>query len=233
MRTELLQESTVRKAIDADWSGKKKAAVAGGASVFAIGALALGVWAFQAARPLSIPETTDQAIAVLSSAKFDRLPSDRKAQITAAARGLLADLPDDQRRELFRDEDNRDAMRTLMEASMEDMSRRYARGEELDEIRRGMGFGGGRPGGGAGGRRGGGPPGSDNPRDNQRTPDDELTPEQQQEREQRRADRMAQFQQRIAEAFNAGSAQSAALRGEMFKRMRAEREASGEPQRRR
>ncbi len=229
MRTELLQESTVRKSIDADWSGKKKAAVAGGVSVLGIGAIALGVWAFQATRPLSIPETTDEAIAVLSSAKFDRLPSDRKAQVTAAARGLLADLPDDQRRALFRDEENRDAMRNLMEATMDDMSRRYARGEELDEIRRGMGFGGGRPGGATRGRPGTARPGSDA----QRTPDEQLTPEQQQEREQRRAERMAQFQQRIAEAFNAGSAQTAALRGEMFKRMRAEREASGQPQRRR
>lgn len=229
MRTELMPGKPTRLAIDADWSGRKKALVGAAAGLAAVGAVALGVWAFQAARPLPMPRTSEQAIAVLKSAKFERLPSARKVQITAEARRLLGDLPPEQRRELFRDEDNRDAMRNLMEASFEETARRYARGEDLDAIRRDMGLPGGP---GMRGPRDGQPRdrGDAPPADGARPPGDGgdgggMTDEQ---REAQRAERMARFQERLANFFNTGSAQSGALRQEMFKRMRAEREASGQ-----
>lgn len=222
MRTELLPEPTPRKAIDADWSGKKKGLIGAAVGLVAIGAVTLGVWAFQRARPLPMPRTTEQAIAVLKSDKFDRLSNARKEQISSEARRLLADLPDDQRRELFRDDESRDAMRNLMEASFEEASRKYARGEDLDAIRRGMGFPGGPGMGRPPGTRGDRPPGDGARPDRGDRP--EPTPEE-------RAQRMAQFQQRMANYFNSGSAQSSALRQEFFKRMRAEREAGGTPPR--
>lgn len=121
-----------RRAIDADWSARKKALV--GVSAAAVAACAIGgsAWAYMRTRTPSLPTTINQAMAVLASDKLDRMAPERRAQYTEEARRILWSLTDEERRKLFEDEKSREALRAIREQTMDDLAYRIARGEQVD-----------------------------------------------------------------------------------------------------
>jgi len=208
---------SVRSAIDENWSQRRRLVVAVGASVVAVLVLAGGLMLMRAGTPPKLPQTVDQAVAVINSSRYRNLDGDRKRQYAEAASELMRDLPEDQRHELFRDEDARRAMRTAFMERMDDMARRLARGESLQELMGDMPFGprGRRPGGGPGGRARG--PDANRDGDREGGPDGGGP------------NRAERFAGRIGGMVQSGNAQRNALRMEMMQRMRAERESQGGP----
>ena len=221
-----LENVPARKSMDAEWSKGRKIMVGAAAGVICVGAIGAGIWAYVASQPPGLPRNAEDALATIQSAKFDRLDNDRKDQILAESRRLLADLSWEERRDVLGD---RDAQRALMEASMDEAARRMARGEDMGEIMASM----------WGGRGRGGPRGEGGERP-------ELTEEQRRERaaewEKRRQERenMSEEERRAAEnerrqamtdrfenQLSSGNAQNSGLRGEFFKRMSAWRDAGG------
>ena len=207
----------VRNAFDANWSRHRRLIVGAGAVVVTIAALVFGIWATSALRPLHLPTTAKEAVAVMNSPKFDKLDRERRLQYADAAARLLRDVPDDQRREMFHDEDTRRAMMEAMRERMDDAALRLAMGEPLEDVMPdGMPFGRGRPGGPPGG------PPRDGARDDAQRP--EPTPEQREQWAQRRAQGAQRMMAHFANALQTGNAQRMALRMEMFQRMRQTRE---------
>lgn len=202
-------ETQSRRPIDASWSPKKKAIVGAVAGVLALGVLGGGAFMAWQNRPVSLPGNAGEAVAMINSGRIDRLDEQRRAQYLAEAGRLLRDLPDEQRRDLVRDETNREAMMDIREAMMDDMVRRFARGEDIEPP-----WARGRRNGQPRGERPGGPPGDR----------EELSEE---EREERRRERTEMMRERISSAFESGNSQSVALRGEFFKRMREMRQQNG------
>ena len=117
-----------RKAVDADWTKARKVAVGTIATMLAIGALGAGIYFAWQNRPVSLPKTAEEAVAVINSGRVDRLSADRKRQYYAEASRLMEDVPFEERRELFQDEENRDAMRQVMMEQMDNSMREIARG---------------------------------------------------------------------------------------------------------
>ncbi|MEL7474104.1 MAG: hypothetical protein AAGK04_12370 [Planctomycetota bacterium] len=218
------QLAPARQSIDANWSKRTKALVGAGAGAAALVALAAGVWFFLDRQPPALPKTAQEAMAVMTSAKFERLPDERRRQYAAEARRLIGDLPEEERRAFRQDDESRDAMRAMFREMMDDAVLRYARGEDLEGMFPGRGPGRGRPGGGGGdarsrdgtnGRDGGrGGEGGRRPggREGGRGGDPDA--------------RQARMRERLSNYFNEGNAQMGSLRGEMFKRRAAEREAN-------
>jgi hypothetical protein len=193
-----------RRPIDANWSPKRKAAVGVCASIVAAAAIGGGAWAYMNNRTPSLPRTMDQALAVMQSGKLDDMDPQRRAQYTAEARRILWALSDEDRRKLFEDESNRDAMRAMREQTFDEVAYKRARGEETDWSQ----FG----------------PRRDQMSEEERQRMEEMrqrwenmTPE---EREAERAKRMeemrADIANRVNEQFGSGNSQSGALRGEMM-----------------
>jgi len=211
----------VRNAIDTNWSRHRRLIVGTGAVVVTVAALAFGIWAMNALMPLHLPKTADEAVAVMNSPKFEHLDRERRAQYADAAARLLRDVPADQRRAMFGDEDARRAMMQAMRERMDDAALRLAMGAKLEDVMPQMPFG----------RRPGGPPGG--PRDGARNapPDDgqrpEPTAEQREQWAQRRAEGAKRMMAHFANALQSGNTQRMALRMEMFQRMRQMREANG------
>ncbi len=194
-----------RRPIDANWSPRKKAGVGVCAAVIAAAAIGGGAWAYMNNRTPALPRTMDQALAIMQSGKLDDMDPQRRAQYTAEARRVLWSLSDEDRRKLFEDENNRDAMRAIREQSFDDMAYRRARGEEMDWSEFGP-------------RQR--PEMSEEDRkrmEEMRERWENMTPE---EREAERAKRMeemrAEMVNRINEQFGSGNSQSGALRGEMM-----------------
>lgn len=191
-----------RRAIDANWSPRKKAIVGVSAAVVAAVALGGSAWAYMGTRTPSLPKNIDQAMAVMSSGKLDRMAPERRAQYAEEARRILWSLSDEERRRLFEDEKSREALRAIREQSMDDMAYRIARGEQVDWSQ----FG---------------PPRremTDEERQRMREEWQRMaaaTPEE-------RAARMEEMRNRIANEMRqqlaTGNAQSGALRGEMMGR---------------
>jgi len=213
-----------RKAIDAEWSKPKKIIVTSLAGVLATTGLAWGVWSFIESRPPSMPTTAEQAVLLLASDKFGDLDGERRAALRSEAVRLLIDATEEERDELREtielSEEGRDQLR---EAFMEDMVRKFARGEDIDwSAMRGRRPGGNRPGGerpargegegrperGEGGRGGGGPGGEGGGGEG-------------------RNDRREQMRNRIQERMASGNAQTTALFGELWSRRRQQREQNG------
>lgn len=194
------ERSTARRPIDAGWSSKRKGIVAACAVGAAAVALGAGTWFYITGRTPPLPRTAEEAVSVMASARFDRLDDARKVQYVEEARRLISGLSPEQRRELRMNEQSREAMRVMMEQTMDDIARRFARGEEIDF--RAM-WGGG---------------------------DGQVRSRQdwQQRREgadgeerpwQRDAEAMrSRVEQRMAGQIESGNAQSMGLRMEMFKR---------------
>lgn len=181
------QGFTVEPVVERPW---RRRIVAGLLAVAAAIALSFGGYWTWLNTPPGMPETADDAKALLASARFRNLSPDRRADYLEKVRELLTDMPDDQRRELFRgifeDEASRDVMMETFRAAMAKRARQFAAADEegqkrmVDEMlaqmqasgggggMRGMWGGGMRgPGGGGGGDRGpggwGGPPGAGGP----------------------------------------------------------------------
>lgn len=184
------QLNTGRAPIDAKWSVKTKRIVIAVSVLVAVGAISGGLWAASEFSTPGLPNTAEEALAIMGSAKFDRMNSERKSAYAEQAANLLRDLPQDERRAMFRDEEQRDAMRALMQQRMGDIARAVARGETPD-------FSSFR----------GGPP-----RD--RAQREEMTDEERAERLEQMRTRM---REQMNAQFQSGNAQSGALMGEMFK----------------
>lgn len=185
-----------RKPIDASWSPAKKRVVAIACAALATSAVGYGSWAMLSRMPPGLPKTADDALAVINSAKFDRLDAERKQQYLEETMRLVRELPEEQRRTYWRDEKNREAFRKFMEERFDDAARRFARGEELPNM-----FPGGPP-------RGPRPEGEQAQRP-------QLTEE---ERAARMEQMRSEMNKRIGEQIKSGNAQSGGLRGEMMKR---------------
>jgi len=186
-----------RQTIDAKWSPKTKKTVIGLSVLVTVGAITGGIWAASAFATPGMPSTAQEALAVLGTPRFERMSADRRSAYAEEAGRLLRELPEEDRRAMFRDEDQRDAMRAMMEQRMADMARAVARGETPDFAAM---FGGMRP------------PRGDNAERRQRR--EEMTDE---EREQRRADMQDRMRDRMSETFKSGNAQNSELMGEMFR----------------
>lgn len=186
-----------RATIDASWSARKKKAIGAGAIALAAAALSAGAWYAYATQPPGLPQSAEEAMRVMGSSKFDLLDGARKGQYAAEAARLLGGLTDEQRRALFGNGENRDAMRAMREQLFEEAARRFARGEEMPFPRMGQ-----RP------QR---PPEGEQ----QRPPFQQLT-------EAQRQEMMEQFRNRANERMDSqissGNAQSGGLQSEMFKR---------------
>ncbi len=118
-----------RKAVDADWTKARKVAVGSVATLLAVCALGAGAYFAWDNRPVRLPKTASEAVAVINSGRVDRLSSDRKKQYFAEASRLMEDVPAEDRRDLFRDEESRDAMRQVMMEQMDTSMREIARGD--------------------------------------------------------------------------------------------------------
>lgn len=221
-----------RKTIDAAWTKQRKTIVGAAVAVLGVGVLGFGAYSYWKNLPPSLPTNVDQAIALISSNKIDTLAPDRQEQYLDAAAELLKDLPDEERRKLFRDDKSREALERIREQQFDEIARKFAKGEDLDwRNMRGPGMGPGGPGreggpppggnpdgggaGGGGGRdgAGGGGGGRNGGGQNRGNPDA----------------RRAMMDQRMARSLNSGNAQSVGLRGEMMKRMQQQRQQGGNP----
>lgn len=212
-RIELMSDAPSRRTIDASWSKKQKLAAGVGCGVLALGALGFGGFSWWANPPVEMPTSADQAIAMINSGRVDNLDEARRRQYMTETRRLLADMPREEARELFRDEKTREAMMEVWEAAFDEASRRFARGEGLMQIWQDM----------SGGRRGGPPRGKG--RGEGRGEGREGAPEREElteeEREARQRERREMMTSRMQASFQSGNAQNTGLRGEFFKRMSA------------
>lgn len=213
-----LQSNTkpARKSIDANWTKKQKTAAAVVAGVLAFGAVGAGIWYAVDSLPPALPTSATEALAVMKSAKFDQLDEERKQQYAEEAARLLRELPEEERRELRKDDTNRAAIDKIREEQMDEMIKKLARGETPDmpfgpfgggERRQG---GQGGQGGGNGQPREGGPGGAGDRWRNMSEADRAKAIE----------ERKVRMDQRMAQQFNSGNAQKTGLRGEFFKTMR-------------
>lgn len=130
-RTRIVLEEQIgaRKPLDAGWSKRKKLIVGVAAGSVAVAALAAGAIVHMTTRPPSLPKSATEAVAVLTSEKFDLLDEGRKRQYTAEAGRLMRDMSEEERRALFAEESNREALRILREERFDELARRFARGE--------------------------------------------------------------------------------------------------------
>ncbi len=178
----------------------------------ASGVLGAGIYVTRLVTPPPMPQTIDDALAVIKSPRFTRLPVDRKLSYAERFRQLVRDLDEQQRRQLWeqfrQDEALRQAQRDLMQQMMIERARQFAMAGEaqrqqiLDQFIGRMQAGRGRWGG-----RG----------------DRERTPEEQQRRDQWRDRMMTSMQERAA----TGNPQHDAYVGEFFKAMRSRRAELG------
>lgn len=193
--------ATPRRTIDAAWSPKKKAIVSGVCVGVAAIALIGGATYAIGQRPPSLPKTAEEAVAVLSSDRFAKLDQDRQSQYATAAAGLLRDLPREQREALMQDEETRRALGEIREQMMEDIARKFARGEEIEWPR---------------------PPRDERTPEERRAEMERMREQWQNMSEEDRAARMDRMREmansRINDSISSGNAQTNGLMAEMFKR---------------
>lgn len=206
-----------RKAIDADWTKRKKAAVAVGACLAAVVAAVAGVAVYRANAPVRLPRSADEAATVMASDRFDELPRDRQTQYANEAARLMQNLDESEVRTLFAEDP--DAARAMVGRIFEARGREAmiarAYGEEVDFRAMFEGFRNLR-----GAMTGG--------RDWESMTD--------QERRELMQERMAAMQERMqqemAEQVNTGNPQDAAMRSAMRGRGRGMRGGGGGGRRR-
>ncbi|MFG0258363.1 MAG: hypothetical protein ACF8GE_10715 [Phycisphaerales bacterium JB043] len=171
---------------------RKKLLVGGGALGVTLVATAGVLWAVQPSVP-DFPETAEDAIAAVQSDGFQLLDTDRRMQYYEQLRSLMRQLDDAARRALMQQLSEQDR-REMREDIMDEIAKRFARGEELPDMR-----GGGRPRG-----------------DGQRREQwENMTDE---ERAEARREMMERISNEISESFSSGNAQSNGLQQEMRKR---------------
>lgn len=245
-RYELAPARAPRRAIDADWSPRKKRTVAISAAIVAACTLSAGAWFMWTNRLPDMPRTAAEALALINSSAFRSLDPDRQQQYLEEAERLFGELSPEDRRKLMGEEDNRRAMRRLMERRMDETARRIARGEKVEPVfpfgpggPGGPGGGPGGPGGPGGGPGGFGPPpgGPGAPAGPAGAPGAEPPGGKGrggnggggrggngQLSEQRRQ----QIVNRIERGIQSGNAQANALRGEMMQRFRQQQQSGGQ-----
>lgn len=217
-----------RKAIDANWSPRKKKIVGGlcvGLGVLAVSAGGVYAWGH---RPVSLPKTREEAMKVMASDRYKNLDEDRRRQYAVVAAELFKDVSREEMRTLFEDEKTREVLFEMRQEQMDETILKVARGEPIPDWRTGWRPGGGGPGGpggppGDGPRREGAEGGPGGPGGG---PGGEMTDEQ---RQQRRAEMVGRINQRIGQAINDGNAQMNGLRSEFMSRMRAQGGGPGGP----
>lgn len=198
-RTPFVIDDRPRLAIDASWSPKKKALVAGLSLAATAGAVfgGLSLWNLNAPPPR--PESAAEAVAFIQSGRYEKLDADRRRSYARDASTLLRNASEEERRELMSDPELREHLGDLRRDVMDDMVLRWAKGEEVENPFAGM-----RP-----------PRREDG--ENQERPEGMPS----------RSEMQQMARQRIAENSASGNAQMSGLRGEMFKQRRAERAGSG------
>lgn len=202
-RVEIGGDGGGRRPIDAGWSPAKKRAVGIGASVATVLLLTAGVVLMLSQRSVRLPRTADEAVAVLNSAGYERLPEERQRQIANEAARLLQTLEEEQVVALFEDDPDgaRQMLRRIFEQRGQEVALKLAYGQEVDFRQM---FGEFRNLRGAFGGRGG-------PGDWQNMSEEEREAL----REQRAAEREARAQEEIA----TGNAQQSVLQSQMRQQM--------------
>ncbi|MHC4977232.1 MAG: hypothetical protein ACYTF7_11615 [Planctomycetota bacterium] len=175
-----------------DATKRKQLLIGGGALGVTLLATATVLWAMQPRVP-DFPETPEDAIAAVQSSGFDMLDGDRKMQYYEQLRMLTRQLDGDERRALM-EQLSEEERRQMREDIMDELAKRFARGEEMPDM------------------RGSRPPRGDGERRQQW---EEMTDE---ERAEARRERMEQMANEISESFSSGNAQSNGLQQEMRKR---------------
>lgn len=198
-----------RRPVDADWSKRKRVIVGVFAGVLAVGAIGAGAYYGWQLRPVTLPTTATEAVAVINSGRVDRLSPERQQQYYAEAARLLRDTPREQWRDMFSEAD-REAIGRVFREQFEEGIREIARGNSSpQDMMRNM-WGGGRPGG-----------------ERPQRPEGERGERPEGEEGPSRAERQQRFASRLQNSFQNGDAQSNGLMGEFFMMMRAQREANG------
>ncbi len=115
----------------------KKRIGAGVLAVVAAGVLSGGIYVWWLFTPPPMPQTVDEARAVLTSSRFANLSSDRQADYARRIRELLVDLDDEQRQAFFdqvrADEELRKTLRDVQRQMIIDRAKRYALADELEK----------------------------------------------------------------------------------------------------
>lgn len=211
-----------------EWTPKRKKIAAVAFCLFSLCGLSLGAWVMIRMQPPGLPQTAEEAMAVMKSAKFDQLDSLQKEEYLNEANKLMANIPWEERRELF--QNDRESMEKLMERNMEEMAKKFARGEQPqfpfggprgdrppgdrppgerpDRGNRPDGGGAGGPGGGGAGGGGGGPGGGGGGRGDPNARRDNA-------------------ERRIANRVSTGNPQSNGLMGQMRQAMQQARQSNG------
>ncbi|MEL6330210.1 MAG: hypothetical protein AAFR38_11155 [Planctomycetota bacterium] len=200
-RIDLGGPSTPRQAIDANWSKGKKIGVGVTVGVLALAGLGFGGFMAWENRPVSLPNSVDEAVTVMASSRYDNLDEERQRQYALHAASLLEAMSEEERRAVFEgwreSEEIREAMGEVWRQRSNEFMRQLARNEaNIEQFMQGFRQGGR-------GFRGGGDGNRPEPTDEQR---------------QQRAEEIGQ---RMADAFNSGNGQENALRQEMGKAMRS------------
>lgn len=167
-----------------------------------------GYWAWSHSPP-PMPETIEEAEALVKTARFQNLSKDEKRIYNERFLEMFGTLDRDKRRELMATREMRDAGRDAFRQRMLDRAREFAMAdpaqqdamlaEDMARMAQWRGQRGPRP---------------------ERTPEDQLTEEQKQEREQRRQDR----QNRMEDWINEGNGQDNNLMREYWRRFREYRQ---------
>lgn len=123
-----LDFSEKRRPVDADWTKARKLAVGALAVALALSAIGAGGYFLWQNRPVRLPRTAAEAVAVINSGRVERLNEDRQRQYFDEAARLMRDVPEEDRRAMFRDEESREAMREVMMEQMDHSMREIARG---------------------------------------------------------------------------------------------------------
>ncbi len=111
-----------------EWTPKRKKIAAVAFCLFSLCGLGLGAWLMIRMQPPGLPQTAEEAMAVMKSAKFEQLDTLQKEEYLNEANKLMASMPWEERRELF--QNDRETMEKLMERNMEEMAKKFARGEQ-------------------------------------------------------------------------------------------------------
>lgn len=128
-----LDFSEKRRPVDADWTKARRLAVGALAVVLALSAVGAGGYFLWQNRPVRLPRSAAEAVAVINSGRVERLNEDRQRQYFDEAARLMRDVPEEDRRAMFRDEESREAMREVMMEQMDHSMREIARGNATFE----------------------------------------------------------------------------------------------------
>jgi len=108
-------------------------------ATLALAAVAFGGYYTWLITPPSIPETPEQALSTIASPRYDRLPDYRKQDYLDRTAELMQSMPEEQRRDLFRqmrtDESVRDALREVRQDQAIKRIREWAKADPTERRR--------------------------------------------------------------------------------------------------